>query len=77
MDKYKQFYIESLESEKFRGWLFIIIIIPLCILTWFFGSPELWNLKSKLIMTGVSLFLIYGYGIMPIQEANKELRKLK
>ena len=77
MNKYKEFYISSLESKRFRGWLFVVLLSLFTIALWIWGVPELWSLKQKISATIFSTIIVYGMGIREIKEANRELSELK
>ncbi len=74
MNKYKERYIESFKSQKYMGWVFVILISLATISVWIFGVEELWPLKSKIILTIVGGFIVYAFGYLKIKEANKELK---
>jgi len=76
MKKYKEHYIGSFKSQRFGGWLFVILISLLTIFVWIFGVKDLWPLKNKIILTIVGGFIIYAYGYLKIKLANKELKDI-
>ena len=75
MNKYKEHYIASFKSQKFMGWVFVILTSLLVIFVWIFGVKDLWPLKDKIILTIVGGFIVYGFGYLKIKEANKELKE--
>ena len=75
MNKYKEHYIDSFKSQKFMGWVFVILTSLLVIFVWIFGVKDLWPLKDKIILTVVGGFIVYGFGYLKIKEANKELKE--
>ena len=77
MDKYKEFYISSLESKRFSGWLFAVMLSLFTIALWIWGVPDLWGLNQKIGATIFSAILTYGMGIREIKEANRELSGLR
>ena len=77
MDKYKEFYISSLESKRFSGWLFAVMLSLFTIALWIWGVPELWSLRQKISATIFSIIIVYGMGIREIKEANRELLGLR
>jgi len=76
MDKYKEHYIESFKSQRFGGWLFVILITLVTIIVWIFGAKDLWPLRSKIILTIVGGFIVYAFGYIKIKLANKELKDI-
>lgn len=76
-EEYYNQLIEEEKSKRFRGWFFLVVLPILTIFVWIFGVAELWSLKDKLILTGITIFFSYGLGYFQIKEANKEIKILK
>lgn len=75
MNKYKEYYIERITSERFMGWVFVILVSIVTIIIWIFGAKDLWPLKNKIILTIVGGLIIYCLGYLKIKKANKELKE--
>jgi hypothetical protein len=81
MENYKELYYENLidkqKSDRFIGWLFLIILPLFTILVWIFGVEDLWSLKDKIWLTIITTTMTFIMGWWKVILANKEIKRLE